>query len=105
MNAKVIKSKVMRKAWTLYRSIGLSFSDALKEAWRLTKAIAKGVVTFWKKNGTITTRRIATLSSFGFEAKGTGTSTDTVKVVDLDKYAATGDLYKSIISFHRYQIL
>ena len=95
----------MRKAWELRKSLSLTISDALKEAWRLAKALAKGVVTFWKMDGTITTRRIASLSSMGYESKGTGKSTDTVKVVDLDKFAQYGDIAKSIISFNRFQIL
>lgn len=95
----------MRKAHELRRQIGLTLSDALKESWRLAKALAKGVVTFWKQDGTITTRNIAPLASFNYTPKGSGASTDTVKVVDLDKLAATGDIAKSIISFHRFQIL
>lgn len=110
---KVVKnqlSKVMRKAWEIFKAGTKNFSIALKEAWKqvrmAAKALKEGVVTFWKeKTGEVTTRRIAPLADFDYTAKGIGKSTDTIKVVDLDKLAATGEVTKSIISFHAYQIL
>jgi hypothetical protein len=101
----------MRKAWSLYRSGVPTFSEALRQAWKVTKAVTAGTVTFWKvpakkdADAEITTRRIAELSQFDYTPKGSGTGTSTIKVVDLDKLATTGQIAASIISFNAYQIL
>lgn len=50
-------SEIMSKAWYLFRTYGINFSDALKRAWawfRLRAKMQKEIVEFWfvKSDGT-----------------------------------------------------
>lgn len=54
---KYDKSKVMKRAWYIYRHSFMSFSDALREAWKRIKEEVKGEekaaarqAEFYKKN-------------------------------------------------------
>ena len=74
-----------------------AWREAVRQAWKYLKAIKKGEVTFWKLDGTITTRKISSLEG-NYEFKGTAShTTDTLKVWDVVK--------QSVISFYPFQIL
>lgn len=110
----LIKTWAIKKAKVIVNGLevlSLSWKEAIKEAIRqaikVRESFLRGLVTFFKlpKNenddAVITTRRIATLESFGLKSENKGT----IKAIDLDKYEATGNIHSSVISFHGYQVL
>ena len=111
-NSNII-SQISKKASQLYQK-GLKkgklfWYDAMRQASKLIKGIKEGVITFWKlpKNEdeevALTTRRITTLESIGYQAKTQTEFNGLIKLVDLDKYEA--GLKSFIISFYPFQIV
>ena len=112
MNNSNILSQISKKASQLYKKFffkGREFwQEAMRKAAKLVKAIKDGVVTFRKqenKDGIceITTRRIATLESIGYQSKTQKEPNGLIKLVDLDKYEAK--LPSFIISFYPCQLV
>ena len=102
----------MKEAHRLYQA-GETFAEAQKIAWKKAEAKQSKEVTFYHKgNKANTTRRIASLSSVGYKRSDkpakkpqTLAKMSTIKVVDLDKFEATGNIFKSIISFNYKQVV
>ena len=46
---KISKSEVMKRAWAMYRSEGKSFSECLRQAWKIVKMLSIG--NLWEKHG------------------------------------------------------
>ena len=111
-NSNII-TQISKKASQLYKKYirtGREFwKDAMRQAAKLVRAIKNGVVTFWKlaenQDGEVevTTRRVATLESIGYQAKTQTEFNGLIKLVDLDKYEA--GLKGFIISFYPFQIV
>lgn len=98
------RKQIMQLAWKLYRAeIFKTFADALRTAWRQAKD-GYNHVTFAKKDGTWTTRRIGILSLF-YTPKGDSTRkpTNTLKFADLDKVEQKESNF--IISFNPEQVI
>lgn len=108
-NTKIYVMKVTRKqifslAWKLFKAgIFKNFSDSLRAAWRQALD-GLNHVTFVKKDGTHTTRRIALLNRF-YTPKGNTTRkpTSTLKFADLDKIEQKVSNF--IISFNPEQVI
>ena len=108
-----IISQISKKASQLYSkyfSKGRVFwQDAMRQAAKLIKGVKEGIITFWKKDPNeageveITTRRVVSLESIGYQAKTQIEFNGLIKLVDLDKYEA--GLKNFIISFYPYQII
>ena len=117
MGTKIMKnsiiSQISKKASQLYSKYILKgrvfWQDAMRQAAKLIKGVGKGIITFWKKDPNeageveITTRRVVTLESIGYQAKTQTEFNGLIKLVDLDKYEA--GLKSFIISFYPYQII
>ena len=113
MNNSNIIVSITKKASQLYKkyiSKGRVFwQDAMRQAAKLIKGVKEGVITFWKKDPNeageveITTRRVVTLESIGYQAKTQTEFNGLIKLVDLDKYES--GLKSFIISFYPYQII
>lgn len=82
-------SNIMRRAWTIYRATGKSFSVCLSRAWalyRLIRRMRAGVVSFAyeKTDGTLR-RAKGTLRDVAALVKGTGKETPaTVRYYDVE---------------------
>ncbi len=81
---KTLRQRVLLKAWRLIREEGMTFSRALKFAWKVVKRAelrdllshAIVTVTFMKVSGEITTRTVTRNASFipaEFAPKGENT--------------------------------
>ena len=118
MGTKIMKNSnlliaITKKASQLYKkytSKGRVFwYDAMRQASKLIRGIKEGVITFWKlgenKDGEVevTTRRVVTLESIGYQAKTQKEPNGLIKLVDLDKYLSGASNY--IISFFPFQII
>lgn len=112
MKNSTILSQISKKASQLYKKFffkGREFwQEAMRKAAKLVKAVKDGVVTFRKqenKDGVceITTRRITTLESVGYQCKTQREPNGLIKLVDLDKYEA--GLSSFIISFYPCQLV
>lgn len=102
-------SEIIKKAWELIKNGVPTWAEAVRQAIKVYQAFVKGLVTFFKvpkgdEETTVTTRRIGRLSDYGVVGSS-DKKTATIKVIDLDKFEATGDVLKSIISFHAWQII
>lgn len=53
---KYNKSKIMKTAWNILKKAGVSFSDALKMAWKLAKAVMTMKKEDYVENGTVEVR-------------------------------------------------
>ena len=98
-----IKSTVMKTAWELVKSAGLSLSDALRKAWRKVKKellklylrSGKVEITFQKVNGEVTTRTGTVnfnLMPAGQHPKGNGGSSETL----INFYSLTDNGWRSL---------
>lgn len=82
-------SNIMRRAWTIYRATGKTFSVCLSRAWalyRLIRRMRAGVVSFAyeKTDGTLR-RAKGTLRDVSALVKGTGKETPaTVRYYDVE---------------------
>jgi hypothetical protein len=98
-------TKFFDKAKQIYSAMKLAgtkgrnaWNEAQHQASLYFKALRKGVVTFMKLDGTITTRKVEPIE-LHYEFKGSNSSTPSniVKLWDTVK--------NSIISFHTWQII
>ena len=104
---------ITKKASQLYKKYThkgrVFWQDAMRQASKLIKGINDGVITFWKlgkgedSDVEVTTRRITTLESIGYQSKTQTEPNGLIKLVDLDKYEA--GLKGFIISFYPFQIV
>jgi len=100
---QVTRKQIFSLAWKLFKAnIFKTFADSLRAAWRQAKD-GFNHVTFVKKSGEWTTRRIAILSRF-YTPKGTNRKpTSTLKFADMDKIE--DGITNFVISFNPEQII
>ena len=106
MQISTIRSQVFTLANKLRKALG-SLGAAMKKAWAIIKVrigLQKEVkVTFVKKDGTKTTRRVTRIKgNYSFKGSDKKTPATLLKFVDVDKMEA--GIKFNIISFHVYQI-
>jgi hypothetical protein len=116
--------EISRKAKSIYASMAIkgrqAWFEAMRQSARLIKALKTGSVCFFKtpksnEEVEVTNRRIAPISNFQYESKGSNKIDNPLlaKVVDLDKFesainAGFSEIQataKSIISFYTWSIL
>lgn len=102
-------SSMVKKAWEYAKTIigktlREAFSIAMKALYKAEKALKEGIVTFRKKCGEVTTRRIEAFASVLYVKKTDKPSRpDMMVVIDVDK--RKGGEPNFYISFNYNQIL